>query len=301
MGDILLLAGTGTRLSVQHGLLDFLETASGMDAASRRLRIRVVDPENDVNDWTNTGAIIVLPGDDFPLPDAAQDALRAAACSSVLLGSVCVGTFRLASTGLLDGRRATTHWSAEARFRTAFPKVYLDPTQTLIDEVDLITAGGLMAWVDLGLALVRRFLGPEIMHETARFMLADPGARDQRAYASFRTDLNHGDAPVRAVQEGLQRNLATPHSIINMAADAGLTRRTFLRRFKSATGLTPTTYLQKLRVEQARRLLEQESMPVEEIAWSVGYGDTGAFRAVFLREIGETPSAYRRRCQRRIE
>jgi transcriptional regulator GlxA family with amidase domain len=171
----------------------------------------------------------------------------------------------------------------------------LDTDRLVIDDGDLITAGGLMAWIDLGLRLIDRLLGPATTLETARFFLVDPGGREQRFYQTFSPLLGHGDDAVLRTQRWLQTKSGTKVTVPQMAARAGLGERTFQRRFLRATGLGPTDYLQHLRVAKARELLERTQDAVDEIAWRVGYEDAGAFRKVFLRTMGLSPAAYRRR------
>lgn len=217
-----------------------------------------------------------------------------------LLCSVCAGAFVLAETGLLAGRAATTHWGLAEAFAARFPDVRLEVDKLILDGGDIITAGGLLAWTDLGLRLVERLLGPSVMLETARILLADPAGREQRFYSRFSPRLQHGDAAVLKVQHWLQRQEGQREqgqraTVPEMAARAGLTERTFLRRFRKATGLRPTEYCQQLRVGRAREMLESSRRSVEEIAWSVGYGDPGAFRQVFHKLMGLSPGEYRRR------
>jgi transcriptional regulator GlxA family with amidase domain len=133
------------------------------------------------------------------------------------------------------------------------------------------------------------------MLETARFMLVDPPGREQRYYSNFAPKLNHGDGAVLKVQHWLQKNAARQPSISAMAAVSGLEGRTFLRRFRKATGLNPTEYSQRLRVGKARELLEFTSQTINQVSWAIGYEDPGAFRKVFRRVMGLSPGDYRRR------
>ncbi len=212
-----------------------------------------------------------------------------------LLCSVCAGTFLLAETGLLKGRSATTHWGLAEQFRARYPEVRLAIEQMIVDEGDLLTAGGLMAWVDLGLRLVERYLGQKTLLATARFLLVDPGEREQRFYSRFAPRLDHGDAAVLKVQHWLQRPEASQASVTEMAGVAGLGERTFLRRFQKASGLAPKSYLQQLRIAKAQELLERPGITVNAVAWEVGYEDPSAFRKVFQKLVGLTPGDYRRR------
>lgn len=223
--------------------------------------------------------------------------LRDSHRSGVTLGSVCAGAFLLGETGLLAGRPVTTHWAYDEQFRLRFPQALIDVDRLIIDDGDIITAGGVMAWVDLGLKLVDRFLGPTIMVETARSFLVDPPGREQRYYSAFSPRLTHGDAAVLKVQHWLQATDARDSNLATLAAHAGLEERTLLRRFQKATGLTTTEYCQRLRAGKARELLQFRTLSIDRIAWEVGYSDPGAFRKVFTRIVGLTPGEYRRRFQ----
>jgi len=212
-----------------------------------------------------------------------------------MLCSACAGAFWLGHAGLLKGRPATTHWALEAEFQEAFPLVQLHPEHLLIDDGDVVTAGGVMAWLDLGLFLVERWQGSEIVTLTARYLLIDPSGREQRNYRSFRPDLAHGDAAILKVQHWLAANLEADPGIEHLARTAGMSSRTFQRHFKSATGLAPRTYIQSLRIERARGLLERTRLTVSEIGWRVGYQDVTAFGRVFRLETGVTARTYRTR------
>lgn len=211
------------------------------------------------------------------------------------LCSVCGGAFLLAETGLLAGRSVTTHWDHADLFRQRFPDAHLDIDRLVIDDGDIISAGGLMAWIDLGLKLVDRFLGPVIMAETAHYLLVDPPGREQRYYSAFSPNLTHGDAPVLKVQHWLQATGAKDTALASLVQRAGLEERTFLRRFRKATGFTAIDYCQRLRVGRAREMLQFSTLPIEAIAWEVGYSDPGAFRKIFIRVTGLTPGEYRQR------
>ncbi|MCC5903103.1 MAG: GlxA family transcriptional regulator [Halomonas sp.] len=213
----------------------------------------------------------------------------------VTLGSVCAGAFPLAATGLIAGRKMTTHWAYAELLQQRYPDVHVDSDQLIIDDGDVITAGGLMSWTDLGLKLVDRLLGPTVMIETARMLLVDPPGREQRYYSVFSPRLTHGDTAVLKVQHWLQATQAKEVALPTLAAQAGLEERTLLRRFQKATGMTTTEYCQRLRVGRARELLQFEKASIERVAWEVGYSDPGAFRKVFTRLVGLSPSAYRRR------
>jgi transcriptional regulator GlxA family with amidase domain len=209
--------------------------------------------------------------------------------------SVCAGAFLLGEAGLLEGREATTHWAFADALGQKYPNTKVDTDRMIIDDGDIITAGGILAWADLGLTLVERMLGPSVMLSTARFLLIDPPRREQRPYSHFIPRLDHGDAPILRVQHWLQSTGAKDHDVVALATRAGLEERTFLRRFRKATGQRPTEYAQNIRVSKAREALELTRRPIEQIAWEVGYGDASAFRKLFQRVTGLAPADYRRR------
>ena len=211
------------------------------------------------------------------------------------LCSVCGGAFVLAETGLLTGRSATTHWSFTGKLAESFPEVRVDENRITVEDGNIITAGGVLAWTDLGLKLVDRYLGSTSMLDMARFMLVDPPGREQRYYSNFVPKLHHGDEVVLKVQHWLQTSAVRSPSIKEMAELGGLEDRTFLRRFQRATGLKPTEYCQRLRVGKAREMLEFTNKPIEQIAWAVGYDDPNSFRKIFRRVTGLSPGDYRRR------
>ena len=221
--------------------------------------------------------------------------LRERHAEGIILSSVCAGAFVLAATGLVDNRRMTTHWTHADALQQRFPSVQVDTDRLIIDDGDIITAGGLMSWLDLGLQLVDRLLGSPVMLETARMLLVDPPGREQRYYSVFSPCLTHGDAAVLRVQHWLQASGAKDVALSTLATQARLEQRTLLRRFQKATGMTTTEYCQRLRVNRARELLQFSTTTIERVAWEVGYSDTGAFRKVFMRIVGLTPSEYRRR------
>lgn len=213
----------------------------------------------------------------------------------VTLASVCAGAFVVAETGLLNGRAVTTHWAFAGELAARYPHLRVDADRILIDDGDVVTAGGILAWTDLGLTLAARHLGPTVMLDTARFLLVDPPGRTQQPYSVFADRRDHGDAVILKVQHWLHAHGARDQTLSGLAALAGLGERTFQRRFQRATGLRATEYAQHIRIERAREALELTRKPIEQIAWDVGYGDASAFRRLFQRVTGLAPTDYRRR------
>lgn len=244
--------------------------------------------------------VLVLPpglGEPVTREDAARYAgwLRDRHASGTALGSICKGAFLLGETGLLSGRTVTTHWTYAEEFQTRFPQVHVDIDRLLIDDGDILTAGGVMAWTDLALRLVDRFLGSAAMLDTARAFLIDPPGREQSYYSAFAPRVNHGDAAILRVQRWMEDPDAGSFDLAALVARSGLEERTFLRRFQKATGLTTTEYVQRLRVGRASTLLQQGNLSAEQVAWEVGYTDPGAFRKVFTKIVGLSPADYRKR------
>ena len=237
---------------------------------------------------------IVMPENMVPVPAAAAWMTERHAEGSTLC-SVCAGAFVLAETGLINGRRATTHWAFAAQLAARYPDIQLAEAHMVLDDGDIMTAGGILAWTDLGLTLVERFLGPGVMLATARFLLIDPPRRSQRPFARFVPRLDHGDAAVRRSQHHIHAHAGEPLSVAGLAALAGLGERTFLRRFLKATGLRPVDYMQQARVAKAQEALELTTAPIDQIAWTVGYADPAAFRKVFQKIAGIPPNLYRQR------
>lgn len=226
------------------------------------------------------------------------DWLRRQHQAGAVLASACTGVLLLAETGLLSGREATIHWAFAPIFRRHFPDVRLRTREVLIasgEREDLIMTGGVTSWHDLALYLIARFVGPTTAQAMARLLMLTWHGEGQAPYMEFAPRRDHGDAAIADLQAWLESHYALPSPVEAMAVHSGLARRTLLRRFKEATGLSPLTYVQGLRVAAARRRLERSDAPVEAIGLEVGYENTGFFRRVFQRSTRLTPSAYRKR------
>lgn len=237
---------------------------------------------------------LVMPERMKPAPRAAKW-LRERHAEGTVVGSVCAGAFVLAETGLMKGRRATTHWAFADQLAQRFPDIEVAEDQMVLDDGDVVTAGGILAWTDLGLTIVERFLGPATMLATARFLLIDPPRSSQRPFAAFLPRLDHGDDAIRKAQHHLHAHYSEALRQSDLQTVAGMTERTFLRRFTAATGHRPNSYLQQVRIAKARERLERSLEAVDRIAWNVGYSDPAAFRKIFHKLVGTTPAAYRQR------
>lgn len=229
-----------------------------------------------------------------PGPEQAAWLGRAHARGAVACGA-CAGVFFLAEAGILRGRPATTHWGLAGSFAARYPGVPLEPDRMLVDGGDYICAGGVTAYFDLALHLVARHASPEAALACARTLLLDPGRVRQTPYMSLLPLPAAGDEDVAAARRWLEDNHARPVSIGELAGAVHLTGRTLLRRFRKAVGRTPAQYLQAVRIERAKRLLETGGESAGQIAAMVGYADATAFFKAFRELTGLTPGEYRRR------
>jgi transcriptional regulator GlxA family with amidase domain len=211
------------------------------------------------------------------------------------VASACTGAFLLGEAGLLDGRAATTHWAFQELLRSRYPRVRLRPEAIVVDEGRVCTAGGATSFLNLALYLVERWLGPEVARASSKMFLIDLNKSPQTAYAILAGQKTHGDADILRAQDVIERDLARPPSVGDLSKKVAMSRRTFVRRFTRATGTSPRDYLQRVKVEAAKRALETGSHSVSAIAGQIGYTDPIAFRKLFTRLTGLTPADYRRR------
>ncbi len=217
-----------------------------------------------------------------------------------MLCSACSGVLLLAETALLDGREATIHWAYGQTFRRNFPNVVLRLEKALVvtgERGELVMSGASASWHDLVLYLIAREIGPAAAQAITKFMLLQWHVDGQAPYAVFDAPMDHGDAAVLDAQKWLGDHYAVASPVEEMVKRSGLPARTLKRRFKKATGHTPISYVQHLRVEEAKRRLERTGEPIDKISWAVGYEDPAFFRRLFKRITRLTPGTYRRRLQ----
>lgn len=215
------------------------------------------------------------------------------------IATTCSGAFFLAATGLVDGREVATHWAVAPVLEALFPRVR--PAAGLITDADrLYTCGGATAYLNLVLYLIEKYADREVANWLARMFLIDRDRDTQRHFVLFQPQKQHADRPILEAQQYIEAHYDDPPTVAALAARVGLSRRHFIRRFKQATYNTPLQYIQRVRIEAAKKALEATSDTVQEIMYRVGYNDVKAFRALFRRETGLTPLHYRRKYRARL-
>lgn len=214
------------------------------------------------------------------------------------IGALCTGTFLLAETGLLDGRRATTNWQFARKFTRRYPAVRLDIGQILTEEDNLICTGAATASYNLGLMLIGRHGSEELATLCAKALLVDPNRDSQTPYIIHRHQEGHSDAQILQAQRYLEKHFAENIRIDDVADHVCISSRHFKRRFRQVTGCTPIRYLQLVRIEAARQQLESTLATIEEITEQIGYDDCSTFRRLFKQHTGLSPREYRGRFQR---
>ncbi len=214
------------------------------------------------------------------------------------LCTACAGALLLAETGLLTGLDTTTHWAFAPTFRQNFPDINLRIDELLIvagANGEFVVSGAANSWQDLVIYLISRHASPTSAQAIGKFLLYHWDSRSQAPFVPFAPPTNHGDSAIRQLQDWLSSHDSLKVSVDEMARQSGMPGPTFSRRFRHATGYSPARYLQHLRVEEAKRLLERTDHPVEVISWDVGYEEPAAFRRVFKRLTSLSPGEYRRK------
>ncbi|MFD9542318.1 GlxA family transcriptional regulator [Streptomyces sp. NPDC060022] len=273
-----------------------------------QIRVCAEQPETDAGAFTlrapwgleglKGADTIIVPGTARPAvppTPAVRDALRTAAQDGTRIASICSGTFPLAATGLLDGLRATTHWIAAELLATSYPDIEVDPDVLYVDNGQILTSAGAAAGLDLCLHMIRNDYGSAVAADAARLSVM-PLEREG-GQAQF---IVHDYAPtprgstLEPLLAWLQDNLGTELTLADIAAHAGVSTRTLIRRFREQTGTTPLQWLHRARIRQAQHLLESTQHTVERIGAQVGFGSPTAFRDRFKKSTGVSPHSYRR-------
>ncbi|MES9944229.1 MAG: helix-turn-helix domain-containing protein [Candidatus Thiodiazotropha sp.] len=265
---------------------------------------RLVRPDGALQDVEQPDLVIIpelLINPRVPLPatlDAYADWIKRAYQAGAMITSVCSGALLLAHSGLLDGANATTHWAYYDSMQQFYPKVNLQRERILVpagDEHRIVTSGGASAWTDLLLYLIGRIAGADETRHIARLYLFQPHEEGQLQFASLLVNRQHQDKLVAEAQLWAANNYPLPNPVSVMVANSGLSERSFLRRFRRATGQSPVEYVQTLRIEEAKQMLEASDLGIDEIAEQVGYVEGSSFRRLFRKHVGITASVYRRK------
>lgn len=323
--DVLIVAVPESTGSTLYGLVDVLSAAGRLWQELVRqpsrlpgFRVHIVSPGGEPMDCGNGipvhphfsiadepgSRIVILPelwlGPDESIRGrypALMNWLRHCHGEGREIYSACSGALLLAESGLLDGCSATSHWGYRELFERDYPAVDFRPEPNLVvaDEAGrIVTAGGTTSWHDLALHIIARHVSPAEAARIARVYLLKWHGEGQLPYTPLVKRTLHADTVVRRSEEWLAGNFSDGRAIAKVVAMSGLPERTFKRRFRNATGAPLKDYLQNLRIEEAKRLLESCRSPIEEISWASGYEDVSFFRRLFKRLTGVTPAAYRR-------
>jgi AraC family transcriptional regulator, transcriptional activator FtrA len=241
---------------------------------------------------------IAIPGwaDDLRPPRLETiEALRAAYDRGARLMSVCIGSFVLAAAGLLDGRRATTHWRFAERLQRLYPRVKVDPSVLYIDEGQVLTSAGTAAGIDLGLHIVRLDYGADVANEVARRIVMPPH-RDggQAQYIQAPLPEIPDDDPIRETLTWIVEHLDEEMTVESLASRAAMSSRSFMRHFKATTGTTPVDWILGQRIRLAQRLLETTDLGLDYVADEAGFGSATTMRHHFAQRVRTSPQAYRR-------
>lgn len=330
--DVLILAVPESAGSTLYGLVDVLSAAGNLwqelvRDSSRQpgFQVRIISldgrPMNCGNDIPihphcsiaddPPAEILILPelwlGPDESIRGRYPDLMRwIRRCHErgLEIFSACSGSLLLAESGLLDGCAATSHWGYRELFERDYPKVEFHPEPNLViadDAGRIVTAGGTTSWHDLALHIIARHISPAEAARIARVYLLKWHGEGQLPFTPLVKRTLHADTAVRRGEEWLAANFQDSRAIANVVTMSGLPERTFKRRFRNATGVSVKDYLQNLRIEEAKRLLETSRASVEAVSWAAGYEDVSFFRRLFKRLTGVTPTAYRRMFPRRAD
>jgi transcriptional regulator GlxA family with amidase domain len=326
--EVLILAIPETAGSALYGMLDVLLAAGNLwqclvrsEPASQVFQVRIVSTQKQVFSCGNripvvpdvsieeapTARIIILPelwlGPDESIHGRypqVMDWLRRQYKQGACLYSACSGSVMLAESGLLDGCPATSHWGYQDLFEKQYPAVKFNPRPNIVfadHDGRIVTAGGTTSWHDLALHIISRHLSAGEAMRIAKVYLLKWHGEGQLPYATLNRNAPHADSVVRQCEQWLKQHYQQSDALGQVVEQANIPERTLKRRFKAATGNSLLEYIQNLRIEEAKRLLETSQQAVDEISYTVSYDDVSFFRRLFKRLTGMTPSQYRRMFQ----
>lgn len=208
--------------------------------------------------------------------------------------SVCAGAYILAQSGLLNGRKATTHWLLESKLQNEFPLIDIDIDKIIIEDRNIITTGGVSTYIDLCLYIIRKFISPDVAQRCANYLVVDTGRMSQKPYKDLTILANHNDKDIKNLIIWIEEHYNEKISIIQMAKQISTSSRTLIRRFKKATGELPNHFVQKIRVQKAKEFLINTNDSFEIITCNIGYENASTFRRLFKEMSGLNPNEYRR-------
>lgn len=272
------LVGSSLQQTLQNGLFN--------------LQVAALDPDIGAD-------LIILPSfaeqDDFGIRNsrAALDWVVRQHQAGAEIASLCTGTFLLAATGLLDGKPCATHWKAEASFRHLFPGLELHTNRIITDQQGVYTAGGGISSLNLVLYIIEKYNGREVAMYCAKVLQIDIDRDSQSPFILFKGLKDHKDETIRGIQNFIEQHISNKLSVEQLANHCAMDRINFSRRFKRATQLSPADYIQRIRIEAAKRQFETTRKQINEVMYGVGYGDIKAFRNTFKKIAGMTPGDYR--------
>ena len=260
----------------------------------------VLKPQTNISNITKTNLIII--------PSLVRDYQKAIRGNQLLIdwiadqhkagaeiASMCTGAFLLASSGLLDGRNCSTNWEAADNFRTTFPKVNLQADRVITDENGIYTNGGAYSFLNLMIYLVEKFYDRQTAIFCSKVFQIEIDRQSQSAFIIITGQKMHGDDMVKKAQAYIENNIHEKISVESLSSRFSITRRNFDRRFIQATGNTPVEYLQRVRIEAAKKAFETSRKNINEVMYDVGYSDTRAFREVFKKITAMSPTEYKRK------
>ncbi len=319
---ISILLAQGCSATSVASMLEVFESINflALSRGAREARLRVTTVSLDGQPVTASGGVtlrpthridtateadlVIVPGFLFrimellPRLSAWLPWLRQHHAAGSAIATVCTGAFLAAEAGLLDHRRATTHWYYADTFRKRYPKVNLQDSQTVTVDGQLLCSGGATAGNDLLLYLLETFVDRALAREFAKKLLIDSSRTDQSPYRTASFNRRHEDDAIHRVQDWLDQNYRESLQVGALADRFGFSHRNFVRRFKAATRQSPGQYLQNLRLEDAKQRLESSKASFEQITYQVGYEDPNSFRRLFADRVGVSPMDYRRKFQR---
>jgi len=263
-------------------------------------RLFKVSPEVTINEVTKTDLIIIpaVNGNRTEVIDFNKDFFPWVCAqheNGAEVASLCVGAFLLAATGLLQGKKCSTHWSAVDEFKELFPGVELVSEKIITDENGIYSSGGANSFWNLLLYLLEKYTNREMAVLFSKYYEIEIDRFSQSPFIIFTGQSNHNDEPVKKAQEFIEKNVGDRISVEDLASKFAIGRRNFERRFKKATNNTPVEYIQRVKIEAAKKSLEVSRKNVTEVMYDVGYSDTKAFRTVFKKITGMSPIDYRNR------